>query len=81
MLQLGCWVSEVFLCVLQLKCCGMTGDVTSNTSWAIYKLESNWFKDQTGSGEPPTLHTPITQSPPVRLVPTACVVKRDTYFY
>ena len=37
--------------VLQLKCCGMTGGLTSNTSWAIYKLQSKWFKDQTGPGE------------------------------
>lgn len=30
----------------QLKCCGVTGDVNSETSWAIYKLSSDWYMKQ-----------------------------------
>lgn len=30
----------------ELECCGMTGDASSNTSWAIYKLQTLWFKDR-----------------------------------
>ncbi|KAK3090961.1 hypothetical protein FSP39_016074 [Pinctada imbricata] len=28
----------------QLKCCGVTGDVNSSDSWAIYKTQTSWFK-------------------------------------
>lgn len=30
----------------ELHCCGMTGDVYSNKSWAIYKLQSDWYQLQ-----------------------------------
>ena len=39
-----------FLLNLQLKCCGFSGDVNSESSWAIYKLESEWFKVQPSNG-------------------------------
>ncbi|KAL8600754.1 hypothetical protein ACOMHN_055949 [Nucella lapillus] len=42
----------------ELECCGMTGDAYSNTSWAIYKLKTNWFQLQ-GSQQD-------------RYVPTSC---------
>lgn len=33
-----------------LQCCGMTGNLNSNKSWAIYKLQTEWFKFQPPSG-------------------------------
>ncbi|XP_076463124.1 CD82 antigen-like [Babylonia areolata] len=35
----------------ELKCCGVSGDKSSNTSWAIYKQQSHWFRDQTGTSK------------------------------
>lgn len=29
---------------LQLKCCGVSGDVNSTDSWAIYKTKSEWYR-------------------------------------
>ncbi|XP_041358502.1 CD151 antigen-like [Gigantopelta aegis] len=36
---------------VKLKCCGVTGDVNSTRSWAVYKLNSTWFSESTAANK------------------------------
>ncbi|KAK7490377.1 hypothetical protein BaRGS_00018356 [Batillaria attramentaria] len=42
----------------ELECCGLTGDKNSNTSWAIYKFRTLWFKDRDYNENPGTQYVP-----------------------